>query len=190
MSLSIFKKNVVDEEEPQIRIDFSVIMLVNTAFILENLDRIALLTGGIFTGTAIYIGYGQYNALVDSGIDQHWKFFAKMYAHSGKFQVGLALAAGLASLTRSLRLTDASARKFWLKIAMAYLGMIPFTIVFMGSTIKRILGDNRATQSGQYSQVDNYSRKELLGKWRRLHLIRTLFAVAGFIAMINASRRH
>jgi len=140
---------------------------------MNNLDLLATTFGGLFAGASLYISYTQVPSLNEFGIEHHWNYFPLMYRRGAVMQVTSAIVAGLASLGQAF-LTDNN-RHLWVGSGCIFLGIIPYTLIFMMPTNNLI----------KHSQQQTISRKaDLLHKWAYLHSVRTIASLCGFGLMI------
>jgi hypothetical protein len=162
-----------------------------SAAILDNLDTVAVLAGGLFAGTALYISIGEVPAMRAFGLDEHWRFFPYMYEKAAPSQAVFATIAGVAGIVHGTRIIRSSFdRNLWLISGSIFVGMFPYTVFGLFPTNKLIINDNKRVTLGNESQVNTNTRKELLDKWAVLHLGRTVGSVVAFGAMIYGLSRH
>jgi len=162
-----------------------------SAAILDNLDSVAVLAGGLFAGTALYMSVGEVPALRAFGLDEHWRFFPYMYERAAPSQTAFTTIAGVAGILHGTRIIGSSYyRNLWIISGSVFVGIIPYTVLGMFPTNKLIINDNKRVTSGNESQVSLGTRKELLDKWAVLHLGRTVGSVFAFGAMIYGLSRH
>ena len=159
--------------------------------ILNYLDQIAVFSGGIFVGTAVYTSVSEVPALRAFGLDEHWRFFPFMYERAAVLQVASSMLAASAAIVHGSRIVGSSFdRNLWLAAGLTLAGMLPFTFVCIMPTNKRIIDDNKRVKLGQASLVDTATKKEILDKWAGLHLVRSIASTAAFGAMIFGLSRH
>ena len=159
--------------------------------VLDYLDQIAVMSGGIFVGTAVYISVVEVPALRAFGLDEHWRFFPFMYERAATSQVTSSLIAAAAGIVHGSRIARSTFdRNLWIAAGSVFVGLLPFTLVFIAPTNTRIIEDNKRVKLGQTSLVDAATKKEMLDNWAGLHLVRTLASTAAFGAMIFGLSRH
>jgi len=159
--------------------------------ILDHLDQLAVIAGGLFAGTALYISFGEVPALRAFGLDEHWRFFPYMYAHAAPIQIGFTLTAGISSILHGTRIIGSvKDRNLWLVAGSIFVGMIPYTILCIAPTNQRIIKDNQLVHTGKESQINVATRKDLLDKWVLLHFARTAGSIFAFSAMVFGLHRH
>jgi hypothetical protein len=158
--------------------------------ILDQLDTVAVLAGGLFAGTAFYMSFGQAPALRAFGLNEHWKFFPYMYQNIASQPV-FALVAGTAGIAHGIRILGAPFyRNLWIISGSTFLAIFPFTFGLLRPINRKIIDDNKRVKSGEESQINLATKKELLDKWVALHLIRTVISIAGFGGMVYGLSRH
>lgn len=152
-------------------------MALNT--ILDHTNIISAMCGGIFAGAAAYISFSDVPALNKSGPNELWRFFPYMYSNAAKMQGSLAAISGTTGLIYSYRIVDSSPflGKVWLGGALCFIGIIPYTVLVMMPTNKRIIQSNKTLEN-------EAEREALLTKWSNLHLVRTVVSFVGFGAMV------
>lgn len=147
--------------------------------LLDHTNIISTISGGIFAGASAYISFSEVPALNESGPNELWRFFPYMYKNAARMQASLAVISGTTGIIYSLRIADSSPflSKVWLGAALCFVGIVPYTLLIMMPTNKRIIQSNKTLE-------DESEKKELLNKWSKLHLVRTVASVAGFSAMV------
>jgi hypothetical protein len=159
--------------------------------VLDNLDTVAVLAAGFFAGTAFYITIGEVPALRAFGLDEHWRFFPYMYEKAAVSQSVCTTIAGVAGIVHGTRINGAPFyRNLWIIAGSVFVGVLPYTVICMFPTNKLIINDNKRVRSGNESQIDVATKKDLLDKWAVLHLVRTVGSVASFGAMVFGLSRH
>jgi hypothetical protein len=168
-----------------------LIMATTPTTVFDHLDSIAVLAGGIFAGTALYMSIGQVPALKEFGLNEHWKFFPYMFKNAAASQSISTAIAGAAGIAHATRIQGAPFdRNLWFVAGSTFLAVIPYTLAIIQPINRKILDDNKKVKSGSESQIDTATKKELLDKWAMFHLVRTVGTVAGFGAMIYGLSRH
>ena len=69
----------------------------------------------------------------------------------------------------------------WLVWVLLLGGLVPFTLVLIMPTNRRLLDPRLDSGSGE--------GRELLSRWGRLHLVRTVVSIAVFVAFVGMSLR-
>ena len=166
-------------------------MPATSTAVLDHLDQVAVIAGGLFAGTALCITAVDVPAFQSLGLDEHWRFFPYMYKKAAVTQSTFMIVAGVAGVVHGTRILRASPdRNLWLVAGSVFLGMMPYTLICMLPTNQRIIDDNKRIQLGQQSLIDTGTRKELLNKWALLHLGRTVGSLVAFGAMVYGLSRH
>jgi len=166
-------------------------MLETPTSILDYLDTVAVLTGGLFAGTTFYLSFGQIPALRDFGLNEHWQFFPHMFERGAIVQPILNVIAGSAGIVHGTRIVGAPFdRNLWIAAGSTFLAIVPFTLVFLVPINQTIINDNKIVKSGNESKINVATKKELLDKWATLHFVRTIASIAGFSAMVFGLSRH
>lgn len=161
-----------------------------TTIILNHLDAVAVLTGGLFTGASLYIGISQLPALRASRLSDYWKFFPYLLDNSVALPA-LTSTAGLASVLHGSRIVGSSIdRNLWIASGSVFLAMVPYSIFAIGPINKLIVRDNAVARNSESGELNDNQRQALVKKLNGLYIIRTVSAVVGFGAMIYGLSRH
>jgi uncharacterized membrane protein len=166
-----------------------LIMATTPTTVFGHLDSIAVLAGGIFAGTALYMSIGQVPALQEFGPNEHWKFFPYIFKTGAVAQPIFTAIAGAAGIAHAIQGAPFD-RNLWFVAGSTFLAMIPYTLVFIAPINLKIINDNKSVKSGSESQINTATKKELLDKWAMFHLVRTVATFTGFGAMIFGLSRH
>lgn len=166
-------------------------MSTSPATMFDYLDTLAVITGGLFAGTAFYITVGQGPALREFGLNEHWRFFPYMYKKIAMTQAGLSAIAGAAGIAHGTRIHGSPFdRNLWLVAGTTFIAMIPYTLGVIMPVNQTIIGENESVQQGAVEKINVGTKKDLLDKWSVLHGVRTVASVAGFGAMVFGLSRH
>ena len=166
-------------------------MALKPSSILDHLDCVAVLAGGLFAGSALYITIVETPAMREVGLDDQWRFFPHMYKRAAASQSCYTAIAGIAGIIHGTRVINApSYRNLWIAAGSIFLGMFPYTLICMIPTNQTIIDDNKSSESGKQSGFNTDEKTELLNKWALLHLVRTVGSVVGFGAMVFGLSRH
>jgi len=158
--------------------------------ILDYLDTVAVFAGGLFAGTNFYLSFGQVPALREFGLNEHWRFFPHMLNTAKPLPI-LSLIAGTAGIAHGIRIVGTPFyRNLWIIAGSTFLAIIPFSIGFIMPINRTIIDDNKLVKSGQESQINLGTKKELLDKWTTFHLVRTVAVMASFSTMVFGLTRH
>lgn len=147
--------------------------------LLDHTNIFSTVSGGIFAGAATYISFSEVPALNKSGPNELWHFFPYMYHNAARMQAPLAVLSGATGVIYSLRIAKSSPdlAKVWMGAALSFIAIVPYTLILMMPTNNRIINSNKTLENES-------EKKELLNKWSKLHLVRTVVSVAGFSAMV------
>jgi len=127
-------------------------------------EFIAVLMCALFTGAAVYITFVEHPARMQCGVEIAATQFAPSYRRATLMQATCAALGLLASLAASL-----AGASFWWLIAGVLLGsVIPFTLIAILPTSKRLLSQTLDRQSVE--------AERLLERWGRLHAARSVLS--------------
>ncbi len=137
------------------------------------LQFIAVLSGTLFTGAAIYINLVEHPARMECGTELAVTVFGPSYTRAAPMQVILALVAtgtGLLSWWMD-------GRVLWLVGAMVMFAVIPFTLIAIMPTNQRLLdpGLDRTSEAA----------RRLLQKWGRRHAVRSILSLAASCIFVS-----
>jgi hypothetical protein len=142
---------------------------------MPGFEFVAVLGALLFTGAAIYINLAEHPARMDCGTELAATEFGPSYRRAAVMQVILALAATAAGVGAWL----VGAPWEWLVGALVIFAVIPFTLVVIMPTNKKLLDPGLDRRSPAAHQ--------LLVTWGRLHAVRTglsLVASVMFLASL------
>ena len=126
-------------------------------------EFIAVLSGALFTGAAVYITFVEHPARMQCGMEIAATEFAPSYRRATVLQATCA-AVGLLSTVAAWF----AGANFWWLVAGVLLGsVIPFTLIVILPTNKRLLDPTLDKRSGE---------TELLARWGRLHAVRSVLS--------------
>ena len=129
---------------------------------------VAVVVSGLFAGACIYVSCVEHPARIESGAAVGVKHFAPSARRAAAMQGGLATVGLLASLAA----WGLGAGAGWLAGGLLLGAMIPFTLIIIMPTNRRLLDAKLDTGSGEAI--------ELLRHWGRLHAVRTIVGVVVF----------
>lgn len=132
---------------------------------MEIFQFLAALTAALFTGAAIYINLVEHPARMECGTELAVTVFGPSYKRAARMQVILALVATIGGVLVWLL----SGGRMWLIGALCIFSVIPFTLVAIMSTNKRLL-DPALDRSSAVAQ-------DLLQNWGRLHAVRSILSL-------------
>ena len=127
-------------------------------------EFIAVLACALFTGAAVYITFVEHPARMQCGVEIAATEFAPSYRRATVLQATCAAVGLLSSVAAWL----SGAGFSWLVAVSLLGGVIPFTLVLILPTNKRLLDptlDNRSAEAEQ-----------LLSRWGRLHAVRSVLS--------------
>jgi hypothetical protein len=127
-------------------------------------EFVAVLTCGLFTGAAIYISLVEHPARMKCGVEIAATEFPPSYRRAKVMQATLAVLGLLSSIAAWL-----AGATFWWLVAGVLLGsVIPFTLIVILPTNKRLLSptvDKKSAETGR-----------LLARWGALHAVRSVLS--------------
>jgi hypothetical protein len=127
-------------------------------------EFIAVLSCALFTGASVYINLVEHPARMQCGVELAATEFAPSYRRATVMQATCAAVGLLSSLAAWL----AGANLWWV-IAGLLLGLvIPFTLIVILPTNKRLLGPALDRGSAE--------TERLLARWGRLHAVRSVLS--------------
>jgi hypothetical protein len=129
---------------------------------------IATLTAGIFAGAAVYVSLVEHPARVRLGPKAAVLQFGPSYRRGAALQAPLALIGALAAIAR----WAISGSDWWLAGGIALGALVPYTLIVVLPTNKRLLDPALDRDSAEAVM--------LLRCWGHLHAVRTLVSVAVF----------
>ena len=140
-------------------------------------EVLATLSAGVFAGAAIYINLVEHPARMECGTEVALRQFAPSYRRATIMQVPLAVIGFLMAMVAWLR----GGSIWWLIGGVTLIAVIPFTLLIIFPTNKRIFEHSLTQDSG--------SASKLLVRWGRLHAIRTILGTLSFLIFILISHR-
>ena len=133
-------------------------------------EFISVLACALFTGAAVYVNLVEHPARMECGAELAATEFPPSYRRGTIMQAALAAVGLLSSIAAWL-----AAASFWWMIAGALLGsVIPFTLVVILPTNKRLLDPTLDKRSAEALR--------LLARWGRLHAVRSV--LSGFALLL------
>src|SRR5919199_1739273 len=140
-----------------------------TAGIVSVLQAVAVICCGIFAGAAIYINLVEHPARMEGGAAPALAEWAPSYRRATRMQAPLAVIGCLAALGAWL----AGAGLGWLAGGLLLGSVVPFTFL-------AIMPTNRALLAPDVGR-DLPRAALLLGRWNRLHAVRSVLSGAAFV---------
>ena len=138
------------------------------------LEFIATLSAGLFCGAAIYINLVEHPARISCGTVLAVTEFAPSYKRATVMQVLLAVISFLSSLISWLMHSNI----YWLIGGILIIIVIPFTVIFILPTNKKLL-DSSLDKDSEYA-------KQLLNRWGSLHAVRSILSLVSLIIFLYA----
>ena len=136
------------------------------------LEWLATLSAGLFAGAALYVSVVEHPARLSLGPRAALQEFAPSYQRGAALQVPLSLVGALAAIARWV--TGGSAA--WLAGGLALGALVPFTLIVILPTNKRLLAETLDPTSAEAPR--------LLSRWGRLHGVRTVVSLVVFGAFV------
>jgi len=127
-------------------------------------EFIAVLSCALFTGAAVYITFIEHPARMQCGVEIAATEFAPSYRRATVMQANCAAVCLLSSVAAWL-----AGASFWWLVAGVLLGfVIPFTLIVILPTNKRLLSPALDSRSAE--------AERLLSRWGRLHAVRSVLS--------------
>jgi hypothetical protein len=141
------------------------------------LGMVAIFATGLFAGAALYINLVEHPARMECGIEVAVRQFGPSYRRASVMQALLAVIGLLAGIGAWLVLDEIAL----LAGALLIGAVIPFTLLVIFPTNNRLLAPTLDRTSAE--AVD------LLGRWQRLHAVRTCLSLAALVVLLWATLR-
>ena len=145
-------------------------------FMTEIAGLVAVLAAGLFAGAAVYVSVAEHPARMECGTELAATEFVPSYHRAAVMQVALVVIATAAALARWL----AAGGALWLWGGLCIFAAIPYTLVVIRPTNKRLLDPARDPRSAE-------THAQLVA-WARLHAVRTLLGLAASVLLLAALR--
>ena len=137
-------------------------------------EFVATICTGPFAGAALYITLVEHPARVDCGTALAVTEFGPSYRRAAVIQALLAAVAFLAALGA----WASSSNSAWLLGGILIVAVIPFTLIIILPTNKKLL-DPSLDRSSE-------TARQLLTGWGRLHAVRTVLSLTAFLVFVLA----
>ena len=136
---------------------------------------VATVAAGLFAGASVYVSVVQHPAWIECGPALSIKEFGPSSRRAAVMQGVLAVIGLLASVVAWYQASGVG----WLVWGLVLGAMIPFTLVVIMPTNRRLLDGELDPDSGEAG--------DLLSRWGRLHAVRTAVGVSVFVAFVGMS---
>jgi len=140
--------------------------------LISLLEFIATLAAALFAGAALYINVAEHPARM--GLET--RMAALQWAPSYKRATWLQAPLAMLSLLCGVAVWLLGGGRGWLVAAVLVGAVVPFTLVVIMPTNKRLLASDRDLSSSE--------TRELLVLWGRLHVVRTFLGLAGAVVYL------
>jgi Domain of unknown function (DUF1772) len=135
-------------------------------------EFIAVLSCALFTGAAVYITFIEHPARMRCGVEIAATEFAPSYRRATVMQAACAAVGLLASFAAWL-----AGSGFWWLVAGVLLGsVIPFTLIVILPTHKRLLSPELDRRSAE--------AERLLARWGSLHAVRSVLSTMALLLFL------
>jgi uncharacterized membrane protein len=138
---------------------------------------VAVLAAGLFAGASMYVSVAEHPARIESGPAVAVKHFGPSARRAAVMQGSLAVVALIAALVAWMQGSGTA----WLVGGLLLGAMVPFTLVVIMPTNRRLLDASLDTGSAEAA--------ELLRRWGRLHAVRTVVGVVVFGCFVGNALR-
>jgi hypothetical protein len=140
---------------------------------LEFLQIITTLSCGLFTGAAVYINLVEHPARMECGTELAVTVFGPSYRRAAVMQISLAVISFIGSALTYLE----SANILWMVGGLIIVSVIPFTLIAIMPTNKKLLSPSLDTTAE--------STKELLSRWGKLHAVRSILGILALLIFLT-----
>jgi Domain of unknown function (DUF1772) len=135
-------------------------------------EFVAVLACGLFTGAAVYVSLVEHPARIECGVEIAAAEFSTSYPRGSVMQAILAAVSLLSSIAAWL-----AGATFWWPIAGVLQGsVIPFTLIVILPTNKRLLSPTLDRRSAQ--------TERLLARWAALHAVRSVLSALALLLFL------
>jgi uncharacterized membrane protein len=139
-------------------------------------ESVATLASGIFSGAAAYITLVEHPARMECGTRLAATEFGPSYRRASVMQPLLAIIGFLAATIAWLM----GGSPWWLVGGLLLVSVIPFTLIVIMPTNKRLLDPGL--------DRDSEPARRLLTTWGRLHAVRTVVSIISFLIFLGLMR--
>lgn len=135
---------------------------------------VAVLCAGLFAGAALYVSLVEHPARVSCGPAVAVAQFGPSYRRGALMQSALASICFVTAMGAAFR--GAGHTVFIAGLLIA--AVVPFTLLVIMPTNDRLMSSSLDPASDE--------AKALLGRWARLHAVRTVLGIAAFVILLHA----
>jgi len=135
-------------------------------------ETLATLSAGMFAGAAIYISVVEHPSRMECGTDLAIRQFAPSYRRATVMQVSLAVIGFLSAAAAWYR----TASYWWLTGGVILVAVIPFTLIVILRTNKKLLDPALDKTSA--------AATALLTRWGKLHAVRSILSLVSFLIFV------
>ena len=140
---------------------------------LEILQIITVLSCGLFAGAAVYINLVEHPARMECGTKLAATVFAPSYRRAAVMQISLAVISFIGSALTYLE----SANILWMIGGFIIISVIPFTLIAIMPTNKKLLMPNLDMKAD--------TTRDLLSLWGKLHAVRSILGVLALLIFLT-----
>lgn len=135
---------------------------------------VAILAATFFSGAAIYINLAEHPARMECGTQLAATVFGPSYRRAAVMQIIFALAAGIGGISAWFL----GAPRLWFVGAVLIFAVIPFTLIVIMPTNKKLL-DPALDRTSEVTH-------QLLQDWGKLHAVRSILALGASVVFLSA----
>ena len=136
-------------------------------------EFVAVLACGLFAGAAVYVSLVEHPARMECGVELAATEFPPSYRPGTITQVTLAAVCLLSSIAAWL----AGATFWWVVAGVLQVSVIPFTLIVILPTNKRLLSPTLHRRSVE--------AERLLARWGRLHAVRSVLSGVSLLLFLH-----
>ena len=137
------------------------------------LEMLALFSGALFAGGALYVSVVEQPARMHLSPDAAAQQFRLSYRRAAPWQAGTAIVCALSGV-----LAGVAGSWTW-AVGGGLIGLaVPFTLAVILPTNRRLLNHEGASDA---------ERRALMQRWARLHWVRSALGTAGLLVLIHAA---
>jgi hypothetical protein len=135
---------------------------------------VAILAATFFSGAAIYINLAEHPARMECGTQLAATVFGPSYRRAAVMQIIFALAAAIGGISAWFL----GAPRLWFVGAVLIFAVIPFTLIVIMPTNKKLL-DPALDRTSEVTH-------QLLLDWGKLHAVRSILALGASVVFLSA----